>query len=238
MSATAQTFTAKTDYFGLGDSTTLKIESSDENKSASVAELADECGDVANYNVYGEYAAPSCGYALKASLANKTAKLGGLTTVGTGAAARKFMLTQVETATSAGQAPTVSASGVEVGSDVSAGCTCDVSLAADFLHHAQILFSAFTLTGGKLQSANYTASCEPTYAEVDGVRENADAHGFKIEASLTIAASGSTVPALSAGTDWVITSPLTSSNPNADYPSYTATLTKYLAGTPPSSGNS
>ena len=107
MSATAQTFTAKTDYFGLGDSP-LKIESSDENKSASVAELADECGDVANYNVYGEYAAPSCGYALKASLADKTAKLGGLTTVGKDAAARKFMLTQVEIATSAGQAPTVS----------------------------------------------------------------------------------------------------------------------------------
>ena len=189
-----------------------------------------------NYNVHSEYAAPSCSYELKTDI-EKTVTLGGLTTIGSGASAKKYMLTSVELATSAGQAPTMSASGVEVGSDTEEGCTCDVEFVAAFLHHAQTLFSAFELSNGKLQSANYTASCEPTHAEADGVRLNSDAHGFKIEASVTIGAAGSTVPTLAAGTGWAITSPLTCSNPNADYPSYTATLTKYLAGTQPSSNS-
>lgn len=53
----------------------------------------------------------------------------------------------------------------------------------------------------------------------------------KIECAATITQTGSTTPTVTAGTGWKITSPLACDNPDADYPSYSITLTKYLSRT-------
>ena len=50
----------------------------------------------------------------------------------------------------------------------------------------------------------------------------------KLEVQITIQQTSSTAPTLTAGTDWTITAPLTCSSPDADYPSWTATLSRYL----------
>lgn len=57
-------FKSKTDYFGLSSSTLL-IVSSDENKSAQVAQAHDEKGDIVAQEVYGETMAPTCSYVVK-----------------------------------------------------------------------------------------------------------------------------------------------------------------------------
>lgn len=46
--------------------------------------------------------------------------------------------------------------------------------------------------------------------------------------NVTVVQTGNTKPTITAGSDWVVSSPATCSNPDADYPSWTATLTKPL----------
>lgn len=50
----------------------------------------------------------------------------------------------------------------------------------------------------------------------------------QLTVNLTILQTDSTAPTVTAGQDWVITAPLTCSNPDADYPSWTCTLSRYL----------
>lgn len=49
-----------------------------------------------------------------------------------------------------------------------------------------------------------------------------------ITASVTITQTGSTEPTVAAGSDWQITAPLACTNPDANYPTWACTLTKYL----------
>lgn len=97
-------------------------------------------------------------------------------------------------------------------------------------HHAQILWSAFTLSGEGcfLQSANYTAGGTISRATKDGETISYDVTDGQLTVDVTIIQTDDTGPTLSAGTGWEITSPLTCSNPDADYPTYTAQLSKYL----------
>lgn len=50
----------------------------------------------------------------------------------------------------------------------------------------------------------------------------------KLEVQVTIIQTGNTSPTVTAGTNWTITAPLNCSNPDADYPSYSCTLSRYL----------
>ena len=50
----------------------------------------------------------------------------------------------------------------------------------------------------------------------------------RIEASITVTQTGNVVPTLTPGSGWYVTSPLACTNPDANYPTYSATLTKYL----------
>lgn len=227
-------FISKNDYFSLAD-TALACVASNDGASASVAEAKDAEGAIVAHTVYGATKAPSCDYVLKAAWtkAANALKLGAVS--GT---TDKIMLASVTINTAAGSAPTVSASGEQVESTATTGCTFGIpAISLPKTHHAHILFSAFTLggTGCHLQSANYTASASVTKATKDGDCVASDIVEGKIEAQVTIVQTGSATPTLTAGSDFTVTSPLTCSNPDADYPTWTATLTKYLAKTEPSS---
>lgn len=102
-------------------------------------------------------------------------------------------------------------------------------------HHAQVLFGAFNDSnygaGVHLKSASYSASCSVTKGEKEGKCLTHDVTEGKIECSVEFLQTGSATPNLTAGEGWEITSVLACSNPDADWPTWSATLTKYLSKT-------
>ena len=152
-----------------------------------------------------------------------------MTTIG----GKKIMLGSVSIGTTAGGEPTFTASGEEV--ELSAAnntCTYTVNLAGlTPKRHAQILLSAFESIGSGgcfLQEASYNIQANIGKATVNGEPVASDVTEGMIEASITITQTGSSEPTLTACGDWQITSPLACTNPDANYPTWTATLTKYL----------
>lgn len=234
-------FIAKPDYFGLATSQSgsLSLKSSSLNKSASVAEATDEKGDVVAEEVFGEQASPSVTYELKADLALSGIKLGAVTTVDS----KPYVLLSIGFNTAPAGVPEVQCSGemVETGATTANSTTISLpSLTLQKWHDAQILGLAFTLsgTGCYLNGCNYSAKCDVTKATVDGTIVAHDVQNGRIEVQATIVQTGSTAPTVTAGQDWVVTSPLTTDNPDEDYPTWTCTLTKYLTSAHPSGGNS
>jgi hypothetical protein len=222
-------FPSKTDKLGLAD-TNLILRDCDDGRSASVAEATDENGDVAVAEVFGEIESPTASYAVKGDVA-KDIVLGGVTTIGEGASAKHYALTQVTMNTSAGSAPTVSAQGEEVPAATATGTyTIDDGLTVKKSAIAQILQSAFTLsgTGCHLNSCNLTASVSFVDATKDGTRLTWDVTNGRLVVAVGIVQTGSTEPTLAAGTGWEVTAPLTRSSPDSDFPTWSATLTKYL----------
>ena len=103
-------------------------------------------------------------------------------------------------------------------------------------HDAQILDSAFTLTGTGcyVNGCNYTATADLSTATVDGTIVAHDIQNGRVEVAVSIVQSGSTEPTVTAGTGWEIVSPLTVDNPDSDFPTWTATLRKNLTSVHPS----
>lgn len=98
-------------------------------------------------------------------------------------------------------------------------------------HHAQVLFGAFTSSygsGNYLTNATYTVAGDLTTATKDGEIVSFDIANGRIEANVTIVQTGSTAVTCSAGNGFIETSPLTKTDPDAAYPTWTATFTKYL----------
>lgn len=222
-------FLAKTDYFGLsGDA--LVCTASNDGASASVAEAKGADGSVVAHEVYGEALAPSCDYLLKAdwSAAAGAVGLGAVSSQG----GKKIALGSVAISTSAGAAPTVAASGEQVEDGASGGCVYEVpAFSLPKTHHAHVLFGAFELSGEgcHLTAANYTASAGITKATKEGAVLAHDVGEGKIEVAATVVQTGTAAPQLAAGEGWSVTSPLAMTNPDADYPTYSATLTRYLS---------
>ena len=213
----------KTDYFGLGG-TTLVLTSATENKSATVVQARGANGDIVAEEIVGETSAPSCTYVVKADATLTGKKLG----FGDGG----YAITSIAISTSAGAPPSASVSGESVPEDSShTDCYYEVPAASvKVCHHAQILFAAFTLGGEgcHLTDASYTVSSSLTKATKDGETIAYDVSDGKVEASITIVQTGAVVPTLTAGSGWAITSPLTKSEGDAAYATWTATLTKPL----------
>lgn len=226
-------FISKTDYCGLttGRSGIVCI-SSDEGKSASTAEAAGQDGSIVAYNVYGEKKDPSNEYRIKADTTFSNLDLGAIVTH----EGDSFRVNEYTINTSAGSAPTISASATQVEDNCTADCMYSIpEFELKRYHHAQVLFNAFTFTGdAHLQSANYTMSCNVSQATKDGVCLANDVTEGKIECSIDFIQVGSTAPVVTAGTNWAITSVLTCSNPDADWPTWSCTLTMYLAKDTPS----
>lgn len=223
-------FQSKTDYFGLAGNGLICISDSD-GRTASVAEAKDEAGTIVANTVYGEISNPSNSYVVKSTVASTATPivLGSVHSVD----GKSYVLNSVSINTTAGGAPTVEASGEQVETSATATCTYSVpAYSLPVTHHAQTLLSAFALGSGDgcyLQAANYSCTATVTKATKDGDCLAHDVSEGKIEAQLTINQTRSTEPSLSAGNGWVITSPLACDNPDSDYPSWSCTLTKYLA---------
>lgn len=222
-------FPSKVDYLGLSDSD-LILRDCDEGRSAEVAEATDANGDVAASEVYGEKNSPSASYAVKADV-EKDLVLGAVTTVTDGGVTKYYALTQVQINTSAGSAPTVSASGEEVPSaTASATFTVENGLAVLKSAIAQRPLDAFALsgTGCHLSSCNLTASANFTDSTKDGVRLSWDCTNGRLVVDVSIIQTGTTAPTITPGTGWVVTSPLSRNSPDSDFPTWSVTLTKYL----------
>lgn len=233
-------FIAKTDPFSLsGAGKFLALVSVTDGKSASVAEARNENGDVVATTMYGVQYSPAYEYRVAGSGNVAIPSLGSVvtTTMADGTSV-KLVVTGWALNTAAGSENTFSLNAESVPSGVTAICpyVCDCgTVAVGPCMHAKSLFSAFTLggTGCHLQSANYAGACDLGRATKDGDTIACGITNGRITASVTIIQTGSTVPTLTAGTGWEVTSPLSCTNPDADYPTWTATLVKYLAAAAP-----
>lgn len=217
-------FQEKTDYFGLAtESGGLVLTSSTENKSATVIQAHDEKGDVVAQEIVGETSAPSCTYVVKADATLTGQKLGY--------ASGGYVVSSISISTGAGTPPSITVTGEAVPSSSHTDCYYDTpACTVEVCHHAQTLFSAFTLSGVGcyLTSANYTISGSLTKATKDGETVAYDIADGKIEAQVEIVQTGTTEPSFAAGADFAITAPLTKTDGDAAYPTWTATVTKNL----------
>ena len=222
-------FSAPVNYWGTIDGLTPK--SSNDGKNSSVAEAPDEYGDTAAHDEYGEVLAPSTEYAVTGEVDLSDIELGSIHTVGTGAAAKKLMLTTVVINTQAGTPPTVSISGVEVESTATAKRTYALTGTLKPRSKAQDVCGAFTASTNFTQIST-TAQVDPHVDTVKGVPVNSDAsHGrIEVQATMTDPTGNGTITAATNGGFTVTASPA-ETNPDANYITRAATATKYLAGT-------
>jgi len=103
-------FIAKQDFFGLADGTTLVCVSSDDGKSAEVAEAVGQDGSIVENNVYGEKISPSNDYLQKTDweIGAGDLNLGDINALDS---TTSVCLNNISIGTSAGSAPTISVSG-------------------------------------------------------------------------------------------------------------------------------
>ena len=209
-------FNTVIDYCGLADGSKLACKGATENAAATVVEAPlNDKGEVPASEVLETVRSPSCEYEMLAAWARGAettpdpVQLGGVNT----ADSKTFVLTNLTINTQAGSAPAISAQCAQVKTGAAEGDVFNIpAFSVAFKHTAQILWSAFTLggTGCHLTTANYAASVTLS----------------------TITQTGDTAPTLTPGTGWDVTAPLTKTKGDAQYPSWTATLTKYLTKTP------
>lgn len=222
-------FKTKTEPYGIADGTAIVVLSTTGGEAATNVEANGEDGSIVANTVGPTLMNPSAELALKAAIS----KAAGVWKIGavTAADSKKFALASIRIATSAGGAPSISIAGNQVQDDAVTGCYYPVpAFTLTTKHHAQILFSAFSLsgTGCHLVSAEYTISGSINVITKDLVPIAFDVIQGKIEVSVTIKQTGTTAPTLAAGSDFQIVSPLAESNPDAEYPTFTATLVCYL----------
>jgi len=221
-------FLTKVDPFGLA-SNTLAVKSTSDGTSSSIAEAMDEDGTIVAQTAFGTRMSPSADYALKAETEFEDIQLGAVNTYKT----KRVVLTNLQINTSAGGEPTISASGEEIEAASSGTCPATYTV-PDFTlgvcHHAKILFSAFTYTGSgcHLNSANYTAACENGTATVEGEVVAHGVYGAYLECTAEFVATSGTTPTVTPGSGWAVSSALSETNPDAEYPTYSITLRKPL----------
>lgn len=106
-------FQNKVDFFGIaGDG--IVLTETNENKTASTAEGHNEAGDIVAFEVFGETMSPDCTYVLSADSQLSTIQCGKAVS-GTGDySGKKFTVGSITINTSAGQPPTIQASGEQV----------------------------------------------------------------------------------------------------------------------------
>lgn len=222
-------FKAKSDYYGLSaQAENLVLTSTTENRSAQVAEAKGENGFVVATEMYGNVSAPSCEYVAKGDVSLDSIKIGTVTVIGEGS----FCLSSLSFSTSAGAAATVSASGQQVEDGAKVACTCTLpAISISGLHHAQT-FGAFSI-GGKgahLTQSSLNVNGTVSTATKDGEIIAHDITDVRLEVSGTIQVSDATyaAPTVTLSDGWVMTSPLSETNPDGDFPTYAFTATKFL----------
>ena len=226
-------FMTKIDFYSLAVANKLVLTDTTENKTAQTATAAGEDGFVVATEVFGETSAPTENLTLIADLSEKTVKLGHVTTVGTNPNQKAYVLGGIVIETAAGSAVTITGNGQEVPVGSTDGCTVTYTIPnLSHLHHAQD-FGAFTLsgTGAHLTQCRLSASGTINTATKDGSIITFDFTAARVEVSGTVQVSdsGYAAPTITPASGYKLTGPLTCTNPDADFPTYTFTLVKELA---------
>lgn len=235
-------FATKTDFSGLAANpaigSSLTICDDAQNLSVETYAPQGQDGSIVAIEVYGEDEAPTNNFAVKADIDadDGDVKLNSVTTVG----GKKYALESFEITTGAGVAPSISATSQLVESTATDATQCLYEVPAFALstkHHAQILFSAFTLTGTGCELTACNASLGGTINKdkVEGVIVGSDINSGLITVSGTILQTGTTAPTITPATGWKLTQPPNCTNPEAQYKSYAFELQKPLVKTHPSS---
>ena len=220
---------SKTDYCGIA-ATNLLVKSSTENRSGQYLEKLGQDGAIAVTKPFGtENATPSNEYVISGAL-SLSVQPGKVTTV----SQKRYALQSVSVKTGAGIEPTVSASSVQIES-TSDGVDAkfeavSLSLSPEEIAQ-QVIAGAFTLsgTGCELVETQTDVSCTVSPHTKNGDPVASGVHTAHVTVQVTIGQYGTTVPTLTAGTGWDISSPLTCDDPDADMPTWTATLSKPIA---------
>ena len=222
-------FSAPVNYWGT--ITGLTPTDSQDGATSSLAEAPDKYGDTAYFDVYGEKIAPSTTFAVEGEVDLSDIVLGSIHSIGTSGNVKKVMLTNVQINTQAGTPPTVTISGVQVEATATAARTYELEGTLLPRSIAQDVFGALT-DNDAYTTINSTASIDPHTADVKGVPVASDASHGKIEVQVTLTDGAGTetiTPAQDGG--FTITSVPASSNPDSNYITRTATLTKFIDGT-------
>lgn len=227
-------FPAKVDRFGLADGTTLLVKSVTPNRSNDTVEASNEDDDVIACEVLPARESPNVEYSIKKDLtstARKDIVLGGVTTQTVGGVSKYFALTALRLGTSAGGESTCSASGEEVPS-ATPSTTYTVENGIEILAKAkaQILASAFTLSGTKCHLNSCTAVFQVKFVPIEngGSLVAWDVTNGRIVVTANVTQAGSDAPTLSAAQGWTITAVPDDNNPDSDYTTWTCTFTKFL----------
>lgn len=223
---------SKNDYCGIATDG-LVCKAQNDNGSAQYLEKPGQHGEIAATKMYGAVLAPSCEYTVEKDVTLANIELGKIVS---GEDGKKFALQTVSIGTSAGGEPTVSASSVQVEDAATDGNSNHFSVPSFYLSKdevAQILFSAFTLTGAscELTECGAEISCNVGTHLVNGYPRASDVANGKIVVTATIGQYGTAKPAVSPAEGWDVSAPLSSSDPDADYPVWTVSLTKTLEKT-------
>ena len=221
----------KTDYFGLA-SKGFEVTDTAENRAAGyVAEARGPDNFLVAADSGGEIVAPSCDYVVTGTATLGSVVIGSVSTILT----KKVALGGISITTQAGQAPKMTATGREIEANGTAHCKATLSgISLSPLFHAQD-FGLFTVSNGQLQQSTLEISGDIATAMVDGVVKASDLVGAAVSVSGTIVgvdASGAIkTPTVTLKTptgnvlQGVLTQPLTETNPNGEYPTYTFTAT-------------
>jgi hypothetical protein len=227
-------FIAKFDFAALSSvENGLIVKDHSRNGSNQSVKAGNQKGDTVAYNVFGTREAPVVNYELSADLTDFAIVLGTVNTVDTA----PYLVKQVDFKTAAATPVGMSATTEKLQAGATASSTIDMgTISLTKLHKAQFIADSLTLggTGASLQSNDISFKCNPTFATVEGAIKSHDISGGEVTQSLTILQTGSAKPTVTAGTDWDITDELKEvSNPDSNYPTWTCTLSKFVACTEP-----
>ena len=222
-------FSAPVNYWGA--ITGLTPKGSGDGRTSQLAEAQNEWGDTAAHDVYGDVIAPQTEYAVTGSVDLSQIVLGSVKDVGSGADAKKVMLTNVSISTQAGNPPTVTISGVEVEKTATAKRTYALTGTLTPRSKAQDVCGAFTASD-KFTQINTTAQVDPHVQTVGGTPVASDASHGRIEVQATMTdGTGNGVVSAAADGGFTVTAAPAETDPDAGYVTRTATATKFLTGT-------
>lgn len=227
----------KDDYCGLAVAGSITCKSATMNRTATYLEKTGADGAIAATKYFGEISAPSNEYAVAKTTAFPSLKLGSIATVD----GRAYALQSVSVKTTAGGEPTLSATAQEVESGAtSADCNyfSVPSFTLDKDEIAQTLFGAFTLKGGELTDCSAEISCTVGTTKVNGAVVASDVTLGKVVVSATVGQYGTARPEVTPAAGWELAAPLTCTDPDSDFPSWTFSVEKTLQKTDVSAGGS
>jgi len=223
-------FNTHVDHFGLiaasGETPAIELRTSPSQVSPGVvAEAEDDFGDVIVTDTNGDREKLTANYLVKKACACATTFiLGKLTAL--------KLLTGVTITTEKGKYPEIAAEGETMPTGQTQGATITLpAFSIEALNKAQILFSAFTLsgTGVKLNTCSAKISCNPGLCENAGVIVAHNVSRGMIEVTATYVQSGATAPTFAASEGWTVTAGPSKEDPEGGHDMWSVTLTKPLA---------